>query len=152
MLDTGALTDHVITQLDLISWLEVGDGIAPDAGGWAKGQPNVDQFVPYVVVAFMGARPRTPELMMTKQESAWVAQFQLRYHGGARAQVDWTGMEARVMVDALLKTHVVNNGVTHEITWVEWQTLGGVQRIDTTDPPTWQATDSLTLHVVKRGT
>ena len=34
MIDTGALTDHMIATLAEISWLELGDGIAPEAGGW----------------------------------------------------------------------------------------------------------------------
>lgn len=152
MLDTGALTEHVIAALADLSWLEVGDGIAPTAGGWAKGQPNVDQFVPYAVVAFTGARPRVPnELAMTRQEAAWLATFQLRYHGASRSQVDWTGMECRERVQALLKTFP-SEQPDHEIVWVEWQTLGGVTRNDAVDPPIWEARDGFTFHVVKRGT
>ena len=151
MLDTGALTDYVIAALAEISWLEVGDGIAPDAGGWVKGQPNVDQFVPYAVVAFSGARPRTPELTLARQEDAWVCSFQLRYHGAARAQVDWTGTAFRQAVSGLLK-QLFGAPDAFEITWVEWQSLGGVLRNDSVDPPIWNATDSLTLHAVKRGT
>lgn len=151
MLDTGALTDHVIAQLSQISWLEVGDGIAPEKGGWSKGQPDVGQYVPYVVVAFMGARPRTPELSMSKQEEAWLAQYQLRHHSASREQADWSGTAGRMAVSELLKTQVFGIA-THEVTWVEWQSLGGVTRNDSVDPPFWTAIDSLTLHVVKRGT
>lgn len=150
MIDTGALTDHMIATLSQLSWLEVGDGIAPEAGGWTQGQPNVDQFVPYVVVAFTSAKPRTPELTMLKQEQAWVSQFQLRYHGASRPQVDWTGTSCRSIVSSLLKTSIPPLD-EFEITWVEWQVLGGVVRNDSVDPPIWNATDSLTLHVVKRG-
>lgn len=150
MLDTGALTDAVIARLADISWLEVGDGIAPEAGGWSQGQPNVDQFVPYAVVAFAGARPRTPELSLAKAEEAWVATFQLRYHGAARSQVDWTGTSCRSAVMGLLRQEVLGSS-TFEITWVEWQSLGGVLRNDSVDPPIWNATDSFTLHAVKRG-
>lgn len=152
MLDTGALTEHVISKLDLLSWLEVGDGIAPVSGGWSKGQQDVDQFVPYAVVAFMGARPRTPELSLSKTEDAWLAQYQLRYHAASRAQADWTGTSARRAVDELLKTEITSDNVIHQISWVEWQSLGGVTRNDSTDPPIWAVIDSLTLHVVKRGT
>jgi len=153
VLDTGALTDHLIASMAELSWLEVGDGIAPVDGGWAKGQPNVDQFVPYVVVAFTGARPRavSTELLMSKQEETWLASFQLRYHGASRSQVDWTGMECREKVAGLLKTRV-SEQPDHEITWIEWQSLGGVQRNDVVDPPIWAATDGFTFHVVKRGT
>jgi hypothetical protein len=151
MLDTGATTQLVIDTIGTISDLFVGDGIAPAEGGWSLGQPNTGEFVPYAVVAFMGARPRTPELTMVKQEAAWLASFQLRYHGGSRAQVDWTGNACRRAVDSLLKATVITD-VFYEIAWVEWQSLGGVMRNDSVDPPIWNATDSLTLHAVKRGT
>jgi hypothetical protein len=39
----------------------------------------------------------------------------------------------------------------YEVAWIEWQQLGGVLRNDSVDPPIWNATDSLTFHVVKRG-
>jgi len=147
VLDTGALTQHVLDALALLSWLEVGDGVAPTAGGWSEGQPNVGQFVPYTVVSFAGARPRTPELSLSKQTTAWVASFQLKSHGGSREQCDWAATQVRVSIDDLLKTSAGD----WQLDFIEWQTLGGVVRNDAVDPPIWSASDSLTFHVVKRG-
>jgi len=134
-----------------ISWLEVGDGIAPVNGGWSKGEPNTGDYVPYAVVAFSGARPRTPELSLSKAEEAWVTTFQLRYHAASRQQTDWTAMACRGAVNALLRSLVVADE-TFAVTWVEWQSLGAVVRNDSVDPPIWSSTDSVILHAVKQGT
>ena len=148
MLDTGALTNLVIEQITLGSAQLVGDGIAPTDGGWLRGQPNVDAFVPFTVVAFTGASVKVPgEMTLVKAQEFWLASFQLRYHGGSRPQTDWIAMEAREAVEILQNRQF--GAVPYKVAFIEWRQLGGVVRNDVTDPPAWTATDNFTLQVSK---
>jgi hypothetical protein len=148
VLDTGVLTDHVLDTFEAqVTDVLVGDGIAPEAGGWSKGQPDVDVFVPYAVLAFGGAAPRvSQEMTLGKATETWLASYQVRYHGGSRAQVDWTATKIRAAVESLLKSSF---GVEGSVVWIQWQSLGGVSRNDAVNPPIWTASDNFTLHCTK---
>ena len=141
MIDHGALTDLVLGHLQTVSGELVGDGIAPADGGWVKGQPNQSVFVPYSVLASGGASPTVTDFRYTFD---WRVSWSLRHFGGSRKQVDWIATKNRSAVEGLLQEHF---GVSDEfkIIGMSWDSLGAVNRIDTTNPAFWQAFDSFSF-------
>jgi hypothetical protein len=147
MLDHGLLTDLVISHLeDRIAALVsssalplVGDGVAPDGGGWLEGQPGQGVFRPYVVVASGGASPRYQNL--STFEPNWGANYSLRSFGGSRKQCDWMATISRQAIEGMVPTAVG----TWQVIGLEWGSLGPVSRVDATAPPFWQVFDSVSL-------
>lgn len=140
MLNTGALTTHIMAALDALDAISVGDGIAPQEGGWDQGQPNVGEFKPYVVVAQLTATPRLNQ-GLTVNESMWDIRYQLRYHGATRSQTDWEANECRQAVHSLVRTTFSTGRVDN----LMWQALGGPIRNDSVDPPIWRVEDNFIL-------
>jgi hypothetical protein len=145
VINHGALTDALITQLVTDTGELVGDGVAPTAGGWLAGQPNQSVYVPYIVLASQGASVMINDL---DGNLDWTVTWSMRYFAGSRKQVDWIANKARNAIDGgpnnvLYKTF----GTTpqYKITAVQWTNLGAVQRVDTVNPPYWQVFDSFGL-------
>jgi hypothetical protein len=149
MLDHGALTDLVISRIeDSISSLVtgtakplVGDGAAPDDGGWLQGQPGDGVFRPYVVVVSGGGAPRYQDLSSFSPQ--WAVSYSLRSFGGSRKQCDWMAHLSRQAILTVVGGNVNN----WSIIGLEWASLGPVSRQDATAPPTWQVFDNVTLVV-----
>ena len=142
MIDLGALTELLIAELGAVEGLLVGDGIAPMDGGWLQGQPNQSVFRPYVVLSSQGASPRenTP---WTGTDPAWAVTWSLKHFAGSRKQLDWAALQARAAVHGITKTTF---GVdVYKVHALEWSSLGSINRIDSVDPPFWQAFDTFTL-------
>jgi len=137
VLDVGLLTTRIIELLGEHG-LRVGDGVAPEAGGWATGSPNVAKFVAYTVVAFDGANPSLPGMVLPE---AWEASVSLRHHGGSRAQVDFQATAARAVIEEC-RDVVVG---PHKVVNITWRSLGGPTRYDQVDPPFWSSSDSVVL-------
>lgn len=137
MIDTGALTTKVIERFAAHGLL-IGDGVAPTAGGWSEGQPNVDRFVAYSTVSFDGAVPALPDLTIKPD---WEALFSVRHFGGARKQCDFQATATRGVIDDLRRMTVGDFTVIA----VTWKSLGAMTRVDQTDPPYWQAFDLVAL-------
>ena len=142
MINHGALTDALITRVTTGSAQLVGDGIAPEGGGWATGQPNKGIFVPYIVVVSQGARVSTENFTGFMD---WRVTWSTRNFGGSRKQVDWVAQKSRESIDSINKTLFGESGDQYKIINVEWDSLGAVQRIDTVNPPFWQTFDSFAL-------
>ena len=140
MLDHGALTDLVLEHLTMQQEVVlIGDGVAPLDGGWQKGQPNQNVFRPYAVLVSGGAGVRE-NAVFTGIDPTWAVTWSLRSFGGSRKQVDWTAHIVRQAIEGLMKKTF--GSPTYKIHAVEWQSLGSVSRLDSTDPPFWQAFDS----------
>lgn len=147
MLDHGLLTDLVLAHLesqvaglvDSPALPLVGDGVAPDGGGWLEGQPGAGVFRPYVVVASAGAVPRY--LDVSSFDPDWGVGFSLRSYGGSRKQCDWMATLSRRAVAGVASLAVGE----WRVIGVEWGTLGPVSRVDATSPPFWQSFDSVSL-------
>ena len=142
MIDHGALTDAIIAQLQTSGEL-VGDGIAPEEGGWLKGQPNRSVFVPYVVLVSAGSNVMINDL---DGNLDWTVNWNLRYFGGSRKQLDWIATKIRHTIDAgpnNLLHSIFGDIEPYKITAIQWQTLGSVNRVDTVNPPFWQCFDNL---------
>jgi hypothetical protein len=140
MIDHGALTDAILTQLATSGEL-IGDGIAPLDGGWLQGQPNQSIFVPYTVLVSNGSNPVIDGL---DGNLDWAVNFSLRHFGGARKQVDWVANKTRVAIDAN-GLHKSTFGTTqvYKIIDIQWQNLGSVSRVDTVNPAFWQSFDTV---------
>ena len=98
MIDIGALTTDFVSVLTGHSLL-IGDGLAPNEGGWATGMMNTGQFTAYSVVGFDGASPDMPSLVL---EPDWSTQWSLRHYGASRKQVDYQAAAARAAVYSML--------------------------------------------------
>lgn len=144
IVNVGLLTDHVVSFFgdDL---LPVGDGVAPAEGGWRLGQPNVDVFVPYAVVSSAGVTRSLTELCSNGR--TWDCQFSLRYHGGSRKQADWAATSGRRQFDKVCVSDFAEDAVRWRVFGLSWSSLGGVQRVDQTDPPFWSVQDVAVLRV-----
>jgi hypothetical protein len=151
MFDHGALTDLIIFTLGEQMALAtdpnpppyVGDGVAPNEGGWAEGQPGKGVFVPYVTVVSGGSAPRA--LGVNSHVPAWAVGFSLRGAGGSRKQVDWVGTTYRRALLGLKQQKF--GSPPWKVINVEWVALGPVTRNDATSPASWGTSDTVTIVV-----
>ncbi len=141
MIDIGQLTSQVVMALGSESRQLVGDGIAPQGGGWLSGQPNVSAFVPYGVVLFQGASLADPALRYAEQVRAWETQWRVSSYGGSREQCDWVATLMREGVDDCIG-QVFG---AYRVSMASWRSLGSMNRSDAIDPPLWSVSDSFTL-------
>lgn len=147
MLDHGLLTDLVIARLaEMTATLApsaslppVGDGVAPDSGGWIDGQPGSGVFRPYSVVVSGGAAPRYQDL--SSFEPDWAVGYSIRSFGGSRKQCDWMATLCRRSMASMVRMDVGGWSVIG----IEWGSWGPVSRSDATSPPFWQVFDTVTL-------
>lgn len=138
MIEQGTLTEDVVTLLSNVI-TEVGDNLAPVNGGWVKGQPNVNAFIPYAVVMTGELRPRSTHAGCSYQE--WDAFYSIRYFGGSREQlsrVTQTGRE-----ELAFKRWITGTNDRYDIVQTHFPSLGSITRIDNVDPPFWQVYDSV---------
>jgi len=142
VIDTGSLTTALVAALAVSSGELVGDGVAPTAGGWSNGQPNVGDYVPYGVLSFQGANPRESNLRYNEHVKTWITQWRIGYYGASREQADWVATAIR---SAVVDLYGVGTGYTVRL--AEWRSLGAMTRSDQVDPPLWSALDALTLQV-----
>lgn len=141
----GVLTDYLLDRLDtnLDPRIEVGDGIAPEAGGWTGGQPGEGDFKPYVVLSTGPATKKVQETLGL-QSTSWAATYSLRHVGALRQQADWCAdMVRRELND--LKVKAIDLGGPWRILRTEYMSLGPITRNDSTDPAYWELTDSVSL-------
>lgn len=137
-LNTGAFTDMLLARLTDAGLL-VGDGLAPTAGGWSQGAPNVDSYAPYTVLAFSGAVQEYEGI----GSSEWSATLSVRHYAGARKQADFQALRARTVI-AQVQGEVFGDPAEKVVGVVGWR-LGEMSRVDQADPPFWQVMDSVTI-------
>ena len=138
MIEQGTLTEDVIAFF-VSEGLEVGDNLAPANGGWVKGQPNVNAFVPYVVVMTGDVRPKQGAAGCSYEE--WDAFFSIRYFGGSREQLSKVTQTGRNLL--AFKRWITGVDDRFDVIQTHFVSLGAVTRVDTVDPPMWQVYDSI---------
>jgi len=136
---TTAVVD-AIADADLV----VGLANAPLDGGW-QGAPNKDgsNFVPYSVVTpntATNAQGPFGDPQADRQIPYSIASF-----GVLPEQAEWMADEARDAVEAMKKTTVVLGDRSYKVQQVRADVVGGLQRVDSTDPPYWGQVDVVTL-------
>lgn len=146
----GPLTDLLITTLrQSLDDLPVGDGEAPlEPHGW-QGQVNApgSEFIPYV--ALMPMTSGTPMGSLGDSASDWQLPYQLQAFGVARNQCEWMADHARGVLAALRGTKVQLGPDRYGVQQVRLMTLGGITRLDVTDPPYYGQADGMSVWLTK---
>jgi hypothetical protein len=139
---TSILFNYLTANLN--GTILVGRGQAPPAGGWAKGQPGVSSFVPYVTVKAAQARPGPSPESLGRPRQAWQVGYTLSCSGQLEASTDDTADQVR---DALtrLEGPFDLRGVTWTLLTVMFNSLGSLVPNNSTNPPFWDVSDAVSL-------
>jgi len=87
----GPITDYLLTELvNTLDGVLVGDGVAPDDGGWKGGDIGAGTFAAYVVLTTgVATQVNTPPQGLKDQSGdAWNLTYTLASYGGVRQQAD----------------------------------------------------------------
>lgn len=147
MIERRLLTAAVV-EAAATTGIPIGLAHAADGGGW-QGQPNLDtsDFVPYGVVTPNTATNATGPMgdpQADRQIPYSVAAF-----GVKAEQVEWVADKLRAAIEALKKTDVHLGDGVYRIQQVRTDVIGGLQRVDATEPPYWGQVDVLTLWLTR---
>lgn len=144
---TSLVVDHLANTLAEAEIL-VGRGIAPLAGGWENGQPGVGRFFSYVTLKTGTATtPAAGEpARMGNARTSWDVSYTLTSVGALESHADDIADQVRATVVALPKTFTLR-GIAWKLQQVRTPILGAVIRNDSTDPPFWEVTDVVSLHL-----
>ena len=126
----------------------VGDGIAPEEGGWTAGQPGRGEFVPYVTLSGGSGTP-APANHLGDRFADWVVSYQLRATGASREQADWIGDRASAALWAHVGDKVNLDGTTWKLIDLRLPNRGAPSRTDATDPPYWEASEVADLWLTR---
>lgn len=151
----GLITDWLIDQLENAlslsgpaASIKVGDGEAPDTGGWTLEQPGEGAFVPYVVVTALNGSQGPFQDPVFNQDTSWQLPYSMRCVGGSRQQADWCADQQRELMMKLQRSRVGEQpGMVWKLTRVRYTQIGGMTRNDATDPPLWECTDVVSLWI-----
>lgn len=145
-LSRGGLTDYLLTQLRLT--LKVGDGVAPDDGGW-NDDPNLptSSYVPYLVLNPMAVADPTGSLGDSSID--FHVPYSLSSSGISRKQVEVYADKGRKVLSELERSVVSLTGGDWKIQQVRANSIGGVVRTDNTEPSEFTQTDVLTVYLSK---
>ena len=144
---TGAIVAHLASTLASESIL-VGRGQAPPEGGWEHGQPGVGDFIAYVTVKTGAATtPAAGEpARMGKARTSWDANYALTSVGVLESHADDTADQVRAAITALPESFTLR-GATWALQQVRTPRLGATIANTSTDPPFWEVTDDVSLHL-----
>ena len=142
------LTQRLLTQLALTS-KPVGDARAPQSGGWSGNQPNKDgsNFQPYTVLTPNPATNSSGPL--GDAQADWQLAYSIASFGVSRQQCEWMADKARLTLIALRHELVTLGDDIYRVQQVRVDALGGLQRVDATDPPYWGENDQITVWLSK---
>lgn len=143
----GALTAHLLTALNAASLL-VGDGKAPDAGGWDDdpNSPN-SNYVPYIVIL-----PQTAQAgqgSIGDPTSEWQVPYIITSYGVGRDQVEWQADKARIAFTSTAEDHVPMGSESWKITQTWVNSIGGIARNDNMEPSEFSQIDLVSLRISK---
>ena len=147
----AALTTAILTYLanDLVEHdILVGRGMAPLEGGWESGQPGTGAFTSYVTLKTGNATtPAAGEpARMGVARTSWDVNYSLTSVGALEVHADDTADKVREAIVELPTSYTLR-GVTWALQQVRTPRLGPVVRNDSTDPPFWEVTDDVSLHL-----
>lgn len=127
---------------------KVGDGQAPGGAGWI-GEPNAptSRYVPYLVVAPMAAQNSSGPL--GDSQADWRLPYRLTAVGVQRGQAEWLADKARSLLDVLRRQVLELGASSYKVQQVRTELIGATTRVDSTDPPYWTQTDSVTVWLTK---
>jgi len=143
---TTTLVNHLSTALQ--TGVLVGRGFAPPRGGWANGQPGVGSFQPYTVVRTSRAVTPAPgePVRIGAALSSWLCSYRLNCFGAMESQAEDTAVQvANAATD--LSGPLTLGGVQWTLQQVLLNALGDVIPNNSTDPPYWQTSVDVSLHL-----
>lgn len=143
MIERRLLSAAVVTAAEATG-MPIGLAHAPHGGGW-EGQPNKDgsNFTAYAVVTPQTATQATGP--MSDPQADRQIPYALASFGLMPEQTEWMADKVRSAVEALKKTTVVLGDGSYKVQQVRTDTIGGLSRVDSTEPPYWGQVDVVTL-------
>jgi hypothetical protein len=147
-LPRGLLTDYLISQLTTAGLL-VGDGEAPDAGGWDD-DPNLptSSYIPYVVLNPMAAAEPTGALGDTSTD--FRVPYSVTSAGISRKQVETYADIGRKKITALSRVVIALGAEGNwKIQQARANSIGGVVRSDTVEPSEFTQSDVVIIYISK---
>lgn len=146
-LPRGELTTLLIDRLRTAGLL-IGDGVAPDAGGW-NDDPNLptSKFMPYLVVNPMAvADPNGP---IGDTSSDFRVPYSVTSTGISRKQAEVYSDKGRKTLAELERNSVMLGGSDWKIQQARANSIGGVVRTDNTEPSEFTQSDVVTIWITK---
>lgn len=150
LFERGRVTDWLLDQYRTLldPGVLLGDGEAPEEGGWPGNEPGQGNFVPYLTVATLPGAPTFAQALGDANAGDWTLRYQIRYFGGLRAQADWAADKGRAVWTALLPNRLDVGDLTQ---WRAYKfsvtSMGAVTRDDTVTPPYWYCVDEVALNL-----
>ena len=147
-LPRGALTTLLINEMTADGIL-MGDGVAPDAGGWDD-DPNVptSTYKPYLVLNPMAVAD--PSGSFGDSSSDFRVPYSLMSSGISRKQCEVYSDKGRKVLAGLERAVVtLSTGGDWKIQQVRANSIGGVIRTDNTEPSEFTQTDVVTVYLSK---
>ena len=147
----SALTTQIVAYLAATLAEEsilVGRGQAPPAGGWENGQPGVGDFIAYVTLKTGAATtPAAGEpARMGKTRTSWDVNYALTSVGALESHADDTADQVRSAIVGLPESFNLR-GTIWRLQQVRTPRLGATIANTATDPPYWEVTDDVSLHL-----
>lgn len=150
--ERSPLTDLIVARLGAMQFgtltLPVDKGRAPEAGGW-QGEPNKpgSRFVPYLVVMPMTANASSGPIGSSQAD--WQIPYSIQGFGVLYDQTEKLLDKVRAALSDLKgETHLFGDS-NYKIQQVRTESIGGIVRIDATDPPYWGQQDGITVWITK---
>jgi hypothetical protein len=127
----------------------VGDSVIPPGSMWS-GQPNAPDttFTPYVVLAALTASNSAGTI--TAPQADWRVPYLVQSFGVSRRQAETLADRARQLLVDLRRTVVTLGAVDYTVQQCWIDSLGGLNRVDTTDPPHFGQQDTVTVWITPK--
>jgi len=147
VLSRSGITEAILTALQA-TLKPIGDAIQPESSGWL-GEPALSgsNFVPYVVLTPMTANAGTGPF--DDSQADWRLPYSVANFGVTRQQCEWMADKARELIQGLSQTHVGSGQHTYYVQQVLEQAIGGIQRVDQTNPPYYGQVDTISIWLAK---
>ena len=148
MIERRNLSTAIVNALTDVLTQPIGLAHAPVGGGW-NGQPNLDgsNFTPYVVVTPQTSTSASGPIADPQTDRQMP--YALSSFGVMPEQTEWMADKARFIVSEMKKTTVVLGDGTYTIQQVRTDVIGGLTRVDATEPAYWGQVDVLTLWLTR---
>ena len=141
----GPFTDLLLAILGSLN-KPVGDGVIPIGAAW-QGEPNQSVFVPFMVLSTLTAsRSGGP---IADPQADWLLPYLVQSFGATRSQCEWMADHARQVLAGLEQEIITLDVHTYLVQQIRVDSIGGVNRNDVTDPPTWGMQEQVTAWLSK---
>ncbi len=144
------LTNLLITTLaDATNWA-VGDAHTPEPGtyGWSGTPGGINStFIPYNILTPMSAGRADGPLSDTHAD--WQIPYTISSFGTSREQCEWLADLARSAFIVLKRETFDGVDGDYTIQQVRVESIGGIQRSDSVEPPTFGQSDMIAVWITK---